>query len=180
LVTETKSAAELSAFAHAHEVPEVRLEPKDREAFERDLMQALLDADVGLVSLTFDRIVPPAIVAAFQGRIINVHPALLPGFPGTRAIDRLLESGVRFGGATIHEVTDEVDGGPTVAQAVVPTIPGESVASYGARMYAALEPMYLDVLRWYADGLIEHDDHGRVVVKGADYGSLPVSPTMAR
>ncbi len=176
LVTESTSVADLSSFATENAVPEVRLSADDRQRFDDDLRRALMEASVDLVSLTFDRIVPSDVVAAFRGRMINVHPALLPAFPGTRAIDRLLESGTRIGGATIHEVTDEVDGGPVVAQAVVATVPGETPTSYGARMYEVLERMYLDVLRWYADGAIEHDDVGHVVVRGAVYGSLPISP----
>jgi phosphoribosylglycinamide formyltransferase-1 len=178
LITETKASPSLTAFARQHEVAEVRLDPISRDAFENDLSRALIAARADLVSLTFDRIVPPAIVEAFRGRMINVHPGLLPAYPGRRAIERLIESGALFGGATIHEVTDNIDGGPIVAQAVVATIPGDTVETYGARMYALLEPMYLDVLRWYVAGSVVHDDAGRVVVRGAEYGTLPVSPRM--
>ncbi len=179
LITERKASTALTEFARQHGITEVRLDPAPREEFDRRLTQVLTEADPDLTALTFDRILPPPLVAAFAGRIINVHPALLPSFPGTRAIERLMDSGARFGGATIHEVVDEVDVGPIVAQAVLATIPDESLESYGRRMYALLEGMFLDVLRWYAQGAVGHDASGRVVIQGARYGTLPVSPSMA-
>lgn len=177
LVTEKKSAPGLEDFAREHGIEQVRLDPSPRDAFDRDLTRVLIDAKADLIALTFDRILPAGLVRHYAGRIINVHPALLPAFAGMRGIERTLESGARFGGATIHEVIDAVDAGPIVAQAVVATIPGESVADYGKRMYALLEPMFLSVLRWYAEERVGHDEAGRVVVRGAAYGTLPVSPT---
>jgi phosphoribosylglycinamide formyltransferase 1 len=176
LITETKTSAELDAFARERQIPHDRLDPKPRDVFDRELTRRLVDADVDLIALTFDRILPPDLVRHYAGRIINVHPALLPAFAGMRGIERTLESGARFGGATIHEVIDAVDAGPIIAQAVVATIPGESIDDYGRRMYALLESMFLDVLRWYAEGRVTHDGNGRVVVRGATYGTLPVSP----
>jgi phosphoribosylglycinamide formyltransferase 1 len=177
LVTEMKSAPDLDDFAREHGVPQVRLNPIPRDLFNDDLTRVLVEANVDLIALTFDRILPAELVRHYAGRIINVHPALLPAFAGMRGIERTLESGARFGGATIHEVIEAVDAGPIIAQAVVATIPGEPGEDYGRRMYALLEPMFLDVLRWYAEGRVEHDPAGRVVVRGATYGTLPVSPT---
>lgn len=176
LVTETKSSADLDAFAREHGITHARLDPTPRDAFDLDLTRVLIDARVDLIALTFDRILPADLVRHYERRIINVHPALLPSFAGMRGMERTLESGARFGGATIHEVIDAVDAGPIVAQCVLATIPGESMEDYGKRMYALLEPMFLDVLRWYAEGRVGHDDAGRVVVRGATYGTLPVSP----
>jgi phosphoribosylglycinamide formyltransferase-1 len=143
-----------------------------------DLGEALAAAAPELVVLTFDRIVPPSVLDAYPGRILNVHPALLPAFPGMRALERTVESGARVGGATIHEVVEAVDAGPIVAQAVLATDPSESVEAFGARMYALLEPMFLQVLHWYAQGRVGHDDSGRVIVRGATYGTLPISPAL--
>ena len=177
LVTETKSSADLDGFARERGVAQVRLDPGARDRFDLDLTAALMEAQVDLIALTFDHILPPGLVRAYERRIINVHPSLLPAFTGMRAIERTLESGARFGGATVHEVIEAVDAGPIIAQVAVPTIPGESLDDYGRRMYAQLEPMFLDVLRWYAEGRIDHDAAGRVTVRGATYGVLPVSPT---
>jgi phosphoribosylglycinamide formyltransferase-1 len=180
LVLETKSAADLEDFCAANGVAAVRFDPRDRAAFDRDVTRALVEAKLDLVALTFDRILPPPLVAAYAGRIVNVHPALLPAFAGTRGIERTLESGVRVGGATMHEVIDAVDAGPIVAQAAVAVAPDDTPQLYGARLYALLEPMFLQVLRWYAEGRVEHDARGRVVVRGARYDALPVVPALER
>jgi phosphoribosylglycinamide formyltransferase-1 len=175
LVLEAKAAADLDAFAAANGIAAVRLDPRDRAAFERALTSALVDAKLDLVALTFDRILPPPLVAAYARRIINVHPSLLPAFSGNRGIERTLESGVRIGGATIHEVVDAVDAGPIVAQAAVEIAPHDT---YGARLYALLEPMFLEVLRWYAEGRVARDARDRVTVRGARYDALPVVPAL--
>ncbi|HKS25567.1 MAG TPA: formyltransferase family protein [Thermoanaerobaculia bacterium] len=178
LVLETKSAGDLEDFAAANGVPSVRLDPRDRGAFDAELARHLGEARLDLVVLTFDRILPPAIVAAFPQRIVNVHPSLLPAFAGNRGIERTLESGVRIGGATIHEVVDAVDAGAVIAQAALAIAPDDTPQSYGARLYALLEPMFLQVLRWYAEGRVSRDGRGRLTVRGARYDALPVVPAL--
>lgn len=180
LILERKAAPDLERFAAAAGISSVRLDPSDRPAFDRDLTALLVDAGLDLIALTFDRVLPPPLVRHYAGRIINVHPALLPAFAGMHGMRRTLASGARFGGATIHEVVDEVDAGPIVAQAVVGTIPGESPDDYGRRVYEILEPMYLQVIAWYGEGRVEHDGEGRVVIRDARYGTLPVSPALER
>ncbi len=180
LILESKAAGDLEDFASGHDVPVLRLDPANRSEFESLLTRALLDAQLDLIALTFDRVLPPDLVRSCQGRIINVHPALLPAFPGMRGMSRTLDSGARFGGATIHEVIEEVDAGRVIAQAVIGTIPGEAVADYGVRMYAWLEPMFLQVLSWFSEGRVEHDGEGRVIIRGARYGTVPVSPALER
>ena len=164
LVMETKAAPDLDRLG----VPAVRVEKIAQ------LGPALDDAQPDLVVLTFDRIVPGDVVA--RHRMVNVHPALLPSFAGMRGMERTLESGAAFGGATMHEVIEEVDAGPIVAQCVVGTIPGEPLEDYGRRVYALLEPMYLQVLRWYAEGRVGRDGK----VRDARYGALPINPAPER
>lgn len=176
LILETKSAGDLDDFARTRGIAVMRLDPRDRASFDAAVTKALIDEQPGLVALTFDRILPAVAVEALAHRIINVHPALLPAFAGMRGIERTLASGVKIGGATIHEVIAEVDAGPIVAQAAVEILPDDDAASYGRRMYARLEPMFLRVLRWYAEGRVEHDTAGRVFVRGARYDALPIVP----
>jgi phosphoribosylglycinamide formyltransferase-1 len=178
LVLETKSAADLDGFAASNGIPAVRLDPRDRDAFEAALTGRLIEAEVGLIALTFDRILPPPLVAAYPQKIINVHPALLPAFIGMRAIERTLASGVRIGGATIHEVIDAVDAGPILAQAALDVRPEDDAQSYGARMYRLLEPMFLQVLRWYSEGRVTHDARGQVVIRDARYDAAPIVPAL--
>jgi phosphoribosylglycinamide formyltransferase-1 len=178
LVLETKSAPDLDDFAAANGIVSVRLDPRDRAAFDAALTELLIQSGVDLIALTFDRILPPPLVAAYPRKIINVHPALLPAFAGTRGIERTIESGVRIGGATIHEVIDAVDAGPIIAQAAVGVRAGDTPRSYGARLYEQLEPMFLQVLRWYADGRAERDAAGRIVIRDARYDAPPVVPAL--
>jgi len=179
LVTESKAAADLETVSAKQGVEVVRLDPSDRPAFDRALTRTLLAADLDLIVLTFDRILPPELVDACRERIINVHPSLLPSFPGKNGIGRTVESGVLHGGATIHEVAEKVDTGRMIAQAVVPMIPGQQADVYGRRLYALLEPMYLQVLSWYQEGRVGSEEGG-IVVKDALYGTLPISPALER
>jgi len=180
LIVELKAAADLESVASENGMRCVRLVAADRPAFDRELTRLLIEAELDLIALTFDRVLPQALVDHYAGRIINVHPALLPAFAGMRGMERTLASGARFGGATIHDVVGEVDAGAILAQAVVGTIPGELLADYGRRVYELLEPMFLQVIAWYSERRIERDPEGRVVVRGARYGTLPVSPDLER
>lgn len=178
VIVETKAAADIETFSSRNGLRCVRLDPADRPTFDRTLTGTLIDADLDLIALTFDRVLPVEVVRHYAGRMINVHPALLPAFAGMRGMERTLASGARFGGATIHDVIDEVDAGAIIAQAIVATVPGETLDSYGRRVYELLEPMFLQVLAWYAAGRIERDATGRIVVRDARYGTLPVSPAL--
>ena len=110
-----------------------------REAFEAALVQ-LIDRHVGtdqpalVVLAGFMRILGPGFVAHYAGRLLNIHPSLLPAFPGLHTHQRALEAGCQFAGATVHQVTAELDHGPILAQAVVPVLPGDDADSLAARV----------------------------------------------
>jgi phosphoribosylglycinamide formyltransferase-1 len=180
VVTETKASPDLEEFCTQNGLRCIRLDPTDRPAFDRELTRVLFEADLDLIALTFDRVLPAEVVRHYAGRIINVHPALLPAFVGMRGMERTLASGARFGGATVHDVVEEVDAGAIIAQAVVATIPGETLPDYGRRVYRLLEPTFLQVIAWYAEGRVERDGIGRIVIRDARYGSLPISPALER
>ena len=106
-----------------------------RAAFDQALMQAIDVHQPALVVLAgFMRILTPAFVAHYAGRLINVHPSLLPAFPGLNTHQRAIDAGCRFAGATVHQVTADLDHGPILAQAVVPVMPGASAESLAARV----------------------------------------------
>ena len=106
-----------------------------RAAFDQALMQAIDEHQPALVLLAgFMRILTPAFVAHYAGRLINVHPSLLPAFPGLNTHHRAIDAGCRFAGATVHQVTADLDHGPILAQAVVPVLPGDSADSLAARV----------------------------------------------
>jgi phosphoribosylglycinamide formyltransferase-1 len=106
-----------------------------RAAFDQALMQAIdVHQPVLVVLAGFMRILTPAFVAHYAGRLINVHPSLLPAFPGLNTHQRAIDAGCRFAGATVHQVTADLDHGPILAQAVVPVVPGDSADTLAARV----------------------------------------------
>jgi phosphoribosylglycinamide formyltransferase-1 len=106
-----------------------------RAAFDDALATVIDRFQPTLVVLAgFMRILTPAFVARYQGRMLNIHPSLLPAFPGLHTHQRALEAGCRFSGATVHQVTAELDFGPILAQAVVPIVPGDSADALAARV----------------------------------------------
>ena len=114
-----------------------------REAFEADLARAVDLHQPALVLLAgFMRILTPAFVARYDGRLVNIHPSLLPAFPGLRTHARALEAGCRFAGATVHHVTADLDHGPILDQAIVPVMPDDTPESLAARVLTQEHVLY--------------------------------------
>ena len=114
-----------------------------RAAFEADLSRAVDLHQPALVVLAgFMRILTPAFVARYAGRLVNIHPSLLPAFPGLRTHARALEAGCRFAGATVHHVTADLDHGPILDQAIVPVMPDDSPESLAARVLTQEHVLY--------------------------------------
>jgi phosphoribosylglycinamide formyltransferase-1 len=135
----------------------------DRAAFDAALQVAIDDYRPELVALAgFMRILTPAFVHHYRGRIINIHPSLLPEFPGLNTHQRVLDAGRAVTGATIHFVTEEMDGGPAILQARVPVVAGDDAESLAARVLEQEHRMYPAVIRWYAEGRVRLDTEGRV------------------
>jgi len=106
-----------------------------REAFDAALAAAIDCHAPALVVLAgFMRILTPAFVERYRGRLLNIHPSLLPAFPGLHTHQRALDAGCRFAGATVHQVTADLDHGPILEQAVVPILPGDTAATLAARV----------------------------------------------
>ncbi|MBF0615016.1 MAG: phosphoribosylglycinamide formyltransferase [Magnetococcales bacterium] len=123
----------------------------DRESFEQAMIIALEEAGVELVCLAgFMRVLTPCFIRAFHGRLLNIHPALLPAFPGLHVQQRAIEAGVRFSGATVHFVTEEVDAGPIVAQAVVPILENDTSETLAARILKQEHRIYPLAVALYA------------------------------
>jgi len=106
-----------------------------REAFDAALAAAIDRFQPALVVLAgFMRILTPGFVAHYEGRMLNIHPSLLPAFPGLHTHQRAIDAGCRFAGATVHQVTAELDHGPILEQAVVPILPGDTAQDLAARI----------------------------------------------
>ena len=118
-------------------------QPQPREAFDAALMTKIDRHQPSLVVLAgFMRILTPGFVAHYEGRLINIHPSLLPAFPGLHTHQRALEEGCRFAGATVHRVTAELDHGPILAQAVVPVLPHDTADTLAARVLTQEHRIY--------------------------------------
>lgn len=118
-------------------------QPQPREAFDAALIAEIDRHQPSLVVLAgFMRILTPDFVAHYEGRLINIHPSLLPAFPGLHTHQRALDAGCRFAGATVHRVTAELDHGPILAQAVVPVLPHDTADTLAARVLTQEHRIY--------------------------------------
>ncbi|SMF83284.1 formyltetrahydrofolate-dependent phosphoribosylglycinamide formyltransferase [Tistlia consotensis] len=125
----------------------------DRESFEREVTARLEAAGCTLVAQAgFMRVVTPWFVAHWRDRLINIHPSLLPAFPGLHTHERALQAGVRLHGCTVHFVRDEVDQGPIIGQAAVPVLPGDHPDDLSARVLTAEHLLYPRCLTLVAAG----------------------------
>ena len=129
-----------------------------REVYDRALVEALNRRGVELVCLAgFMRLLGPTFIAAFPNRILNIHPSLLPAFPGLDAQRQAFEHGVKIAGATVHIVNTELDAGPIVLQAAVPVSAGDTAASLSERILEAEHRIYPQAIQLMLDGGWELD-----------------------
>jgi phosphoribosylglycinamide formyltransferase 1 len=127
-----------------------------REAFDRALNTYLQDLNVDLVACAgFMRVMTPAILDHWKGRMINIHPSLLPAYKGLHTHERALADGATEHGATVHFVTSELDGGPIIAQADVPVLPGDTAEKLAARVLEVEHPLYVEALAKVAQGITQ-------------------------
>lgn len=139
-----------------------------REAFERALADAIDRRSPDLIALAgFMRVLGADFVRRHSGRMVNIHPSLLPAFPGLHTHRRALQEGVKLHGCTVHFVTPQVDHGPIIVQAAVPVRAGDSEASLAARVLRQEHRIYPLALRWFVEGRLVVED-GVVRVNGAD------------
>jgi phosphoribosylglycinamide formyltransferase 1 len=135
---------------------------KLREQFDAELVEALKRADVGLVVLAgFMRIFSDVFTSAFPNLILNIHPALLPSFPGLHVQQQALDYGVKFSGCTVHIVDGALDGGPIVHQAVVPVLDNDAEETLSARILTEEHRIYSEAIERILSGTCEI--HGRRV-----------------
>jgi phosphoribosylglycinamide formyltransferase-1 len=156
-------------FAAARGIPTAVVPHRDyatREAFDAALAQAIDVFRPELVALAgFMRILTESFVLRFRGRLLNIHPSLLPAFPGLDTHARALAAGVKLHGATVHFVTAELDHGPIVIQAAVPVFPRDDEATLAARVLAEEHRIYPQAARWFLEGNLVIEN-GVVRVKG--------------
>ena len=166
-----RSDAKGLAMAAARGLPTRVIEHQrfaSREAFDAALAGEIDRFSPRLVALAgFMRILGPAFVTRYAGRLVNIHPSLLPAFPGLDTHERALEAGVKLHGCTVHFVTAELDHGPIIAQAAVPVLPADSAEALAARVLAQEHVVYPRAVRWFLDGRLVVEN-GVVRVQGND------------
>lgn len=144
----------------------------DRDAFDQALMQAIDNFAPQLVVLAgFMRILTPAFVRHYHGRLLNIHPSLLPRHKGLHTHQRALQAGDAEHGCTVHFVTEELDGGPLVVQAVVPVQSQDTAANLAQRVHTQEHQVYPLAVRWFAEGRLRLGDSGPLL----DGNSLPAT-----
>lgn len=131
----------------------------DRQAFDEALAAVIDQFQPDLVVLAgFMRVLGEAFVRHYEGRLLNIHPSLLPAFPGLHTHRRALEMGCKLAGATVHFVTSSLDQGPIVMQAAVPVLPADDEAALAARVLQVEHMMYPRAVRWFVEGALELRD----------------------
>ncbi|OGA24288.1 MAG: phosphoribosylglycinamide formyltransferase [Betaproteobacteria bacterium RIFCSPLOWO2_02_FULL_67_26] len=136
----------------------------ERAAFDAALAQEIDRHRPDLVVLAgFMRILTAPFIERYRGRLLNIHPSLLPAFPGLDTHRRALAAGVQTHGCTVHFVTPAVDGGPIVVQAAVPVLPGDTEERLAARVLAEEHRIYPQAVRWFLEGKLKLED-GRVAI----------------
>jgi phosphoribosylglycinamide formyltransferase-1 len=149
-------------------------EPDSRETYDRALLDVLHKYEVELVLLAgYMKIVTPVLIQAYENRMMNIHPSLLPAFPGLDVQKKALEWGVKVAGCTVHFVTPGVDEGPIIIQAAVPVLEQDTPETLAARILAEEHRIYPMAVQLFAEGRLRVEGR-RVHVEG-----LPASPTNA-
>jgi phosphoribosylglycinamide formyltransferase-1 len=156
-------------FAAEHGITTVVVDHKGfatRDAFDTALAAAIDVHQPDLVVLAgFMRVLGADFVRRYDARLLNIHPSLLPAFPGLGTHRRAIDAGCKLAGATVHFVTPDLDHGPIVAQAAVPVLPGDDEDSLAARVLAREHVMYPLAVRWFVEGQLRFD-HGIVTHAG--------------
>lgn len=165
--------------ARKHGVPHVWLDPKpfagrpdSREAYDRAVLDVLRKHDVDLVLLAgYMKIVTPVLLTAYENRMMNIHPSLLPSFPGLEVQKKAIEHGCKIAGCTVHFVTEGVDEGPIIIQAAVPILEGDTPDVLAARILVEEHKIYPCAIQLYAEGRLCVEGRRVVVAQTGQSGS---------
>lgn len=164
-------------FARQHGIEAIALDHKgfdSREAFDVALMTEIDRYQPDLVVLAgFMRVLTEGFVRHYEGRLLNIHPSLLPAFPGLHTHERALAAGCRVHGATVHFVKAELDDGPVVIQAVVPVLDSDDADTLAARVLAQEHKIYPQAVRWFVEERLSLSGN-KVMVKRAGDAPLPL------
>jgi phosphoribosylglycinamide formyltransferase-1 len=166
LVISNRQEAEALRKARLAGIPAVFISSKEPD-YEQKMAEALEAAGVDLICLAgFMRVLSPWFVRRFAGRILNIHPALLPAFPGLNAQEQALRKGVKITGATVHFVDEQVDHGPILLQVAVPVLEGDTPETLAARILREEHRIYPEAIRLIAEGKVRLKDNRVEIIGG--------------
>ncbi|MGD9347853.1 MAG: phosphoribosylglycinamide formyltransferase [Candidatus Aminicenantes bacterium] len=159
LVFSNKKDAPGLKIADDRKLPTLSLNPKEfdsREDYDRKIAEEIQNREIDLICLAgYMRILTPSFCETFINKVINIHPALLPSFPGLHVQQKAIDWGVKFSGATVHFVTPEVDMGPIIIQAVVPVLQDDTESTLSDRILKEEHKIYPEAVRLYFEGKLE-------------------------
>jgi phosphoribosylglycinamide formyltransferase-1 len=171
--------------ARRHAVPELFIDPKpfagqadSREAYDRALLEVLRQRNVELVLLAgYMKIVTAVLVNAFANRMMNIHPSLLPSFPGLEVQKKAIDWGSKLAGCTVHFVTEGVDEGPIILQAAVPVLDSDTPEALAARILEQEHKIYPRAVQLFAEGRLQVDGRRVLIDGGKPVGDAIISPS---
>ncbi|HEX9155865.1 MAG TPA: phosphoribosylglycinamide formyltransferase [Nitrospira sp.] len=171
--------------ARKHGLPDVFVDPKpfvgrpdSREAYDRALLEILTSYDVELVLLAgYMKIVTAVLVNAYANRMMNIHPSLLPSFPGLDVQKKAIEWGCKLAGCTVHFVTEGVDEGPIILQAAVPILDDDNVETLAARILIQEHKIYPRAVQLFAEGRLRVEGRRVLIEGGKPAGEAVISPS---
>jgi phosphoribosylglycinamide formyltransferase 1 len=182
VISNKKDAAALER-ARQHGLPDLFVDPKpfagqpdSREAYDRALLEILQERQVELVLLAgYMKIVTAVLVNAFANRMMNIHPALLPMFPGLDVHKKAIDWGCKLAGCTVHFVTEGVDEGPIILQAAVPILDSDTAESLSARILEQEHKIYPRAVQLFAEGRLSVDGRRVLIAEGKPVGDAIIS-----
>jgi phosphoribosylglycinamide formyltransferase-1 len=171
------------AIAKKHGIETVAVDQRsypDRRAFDDVLANTIEGYTPDVIALAgFMHILDNDLVSRYQGKLLNVHPSLLPAFPGLFSHRRALQEGVKIHGCTVHFVTPEMDRGPIVIQAAIPVLPGDTEETLGARVLEQEHRIYPEAVRWFVEDRLKLSDSCVDINKAELGGSVLYSPGLS-
>ncbi len=177
VISNNKEARALE-IAKDYNVPSFYFEPKPKKSFEENVLRLLKEKNIDFIVLAgFMAILSEDFVKAYPQKIINIHPSLLPAFKGINVHKRVIESGVKFSGATVHFVTEEVDGGCIIAQGITPIDETDTENTLEQKVLALEHRILPQVIRWIEEGRVFIKDK-KAYVKDAKYNTFPFNPSL--
>lgn len=182
LLLSNNPAAQALERASSLHIPVCALDHRcfpDRAGFDRIMIQKLQDSACELVVLAgYMRLLTAAFLNAFPNRVINIHPALLPSFPGTHGVADAIAYGVKISGASVHFVEEQMDSGPLIIQGAIPVMAGENPIALQSRIHALEYKIYPQAIQWIAQGRLRREGRQIYLVEDKEKRTVPVSDSL--